>query len=84
MPNPRRPSRLAAARLIHQLLDYLTPKERAVLLLRWTGMTNREVAAALGITRTAVGTRFVRARRRLADWPKLQALISPPRGRRHG
>ena len=39
-------SRLPADRLRRRVLDYFTPKERAVLLLRWSGMTNRQVAAA--------------------------------------
>ena len=80
LPLSRRP----ADRLRRRVLEYLTPKERAVLLLRWSGMTNRQVAAALGLSPACVGMRLYRARRRLAPWPKLQALLFPQRGRPDG
>lgn len=84
MPSPHPSSSRSAERLIRRTLDALTPKERAALLLRWKGMADREIAATLGITRVTVRMRFYRARRRLADWPELQALLAPPGGRRHG
>jgi DNA-directed RNA polymerase specialized sigma24 family protein len=84
MTDPRPLSSPAGAQPCQRVLGYLTAKERDALRLRWAGYSNRQAAAALGITRSAVAMRFQRARRRLAPWPHLRALLSSPRASRHG
>jgi len=44
----------------------LRPHEWAVERLRWAGLTYPEIAARLGISRSAVAMRMLRARRRAA------------------
>ena len=84
MTDPRPLSSPAGIPPRQRVLDYLTAKERAALVLRWNGLSNRQVAAALGVSRAAVVMRFQRARRRLAPWPHLRALLSSPRAAGHG
>jgi RNA polymerase sigma-70 factor (ECF subfamily) len=54
-------------RRTRRVIDALPPGQRAVLLLaRFEGLSQREIAATLGITEGAVESRLVRAMRRLA------------------
>ncbi|HNS50557.1 MAG TPA: sigma factor-like helix-turn-helix DNA-binding protein [Anaerolineae bacterium] len=84
MTNARPVSRTSRSLPRQKVLDYLTPKEQAALLLRWTGLSDRQVAATLGISRAAVAMRLYRARRRLQPWPSLRSLLSAPPTNWHG
>ena len=84
MSDPRPVSSPAGTQPCQRVLEYLTAKEREALRLRWSGLSNREIGAALGITHAAVAMRFQRARRRLAPWPHLRALLRSLRAGWHG
>lgn len=62
---PERPDAGAARREekdgVHRALERLPAKQRAVLLLRANGMRYREIAAALDMPVTSVGTTLARA-----------------------
>jgi len=66
-------------RRTRRALDELPESQRAVVLLaKFEGLSQKEVAATLGITEGAVESRLVRALRRLraaqeADWPGVPA-----------
>lgn len=66
-------------RRTRRALDELPESQRAVVVLaKFEGLSQKEVAAALGITEGAVESRLVRALRRLraaqeADWPGVPA-----------
>lgn len=49
-------------RMVRRALDQLTPRERALLLLREEGYSYRELAVALELTETSVGTLLARAK----------------------
>ncbi len=56
------------AERVQQLLQRLSPDDRAVITLRyWEGMSYREMAAVLGVTESSVRNRLYRARRFLAE-----------------
>lgn len=58
----QRPERLAEARLLAGRLDELNPRYREILLLRYAdGLSNREIAAALGKSESAVAVTIHRA-----------------------
>jgi RNA polymerase sigma-70 factor (ECF subfamily) len=47
--------------LVRAALDTLTPRDREMLLLKHAGYSYREIAAALGLAETSIGTMLVRA-----------------------
>jgi len=46
---------------VRAALDTLSPRDRQALLLRHSGYSYREIAHALGLAETSVGTTLVRA-----------------------
>jgi RNA polymerase sigma-70 factor (ECF subfamily) len=53
---------------IQELLDRLSPKDRAVIVLRyWYDFSDKEIAQATGTTTSAVKSRICRARKALAE-----------------
>jgi RNA polymerase sigma-70 factor (ECF subfamily) len=54
-----------------EALDALAPRDREILLMRYSGFSYREIAAAVDVEATSVGTLLARAERRFA------AAISP-------
>jgi len=48
-------------------LDSLRPRDREVLLLRYSGLSYREIARVVGVVHTSVGTLLARAERRFAE-----------------
>jgi RNA polymerase sigma factor (sigma-70 family) len=48
-------------RQVREALDRLSPRDRQVLLLRHTGFSYREIAVALAMPETSVGTTILRA-----------------------
>lgn len=63
-------------------LDALAEKDRLALLMREEGLDYDEIAAALEIARSSVGTTLSRARRRLAEHYEAQQRRAE--GREHG
>ena len=63
-------------------VDALAEKDRLALLMREEGLDYDEIAAALDIARTSVGTTLSRARRRLAE--HYEALQQRAGGDEHG
>lgn len=67
--SPRRPDELfAEGRAIDRLraaLEELRPRDQQVLLMRQEGFTHREIAEAIGVETSSVGTIVARALRRL-------------------
>jgi len=62
-------------------VDALAERDRLALLMREEGLDYDEIATALGITRSSVGTTLSRARRRLAE--HYEALQRSAEGRDH-
>jgi len=62
-------------------VDALAERDRLALLMREEGLDYDEIAVALGITRSSVGTTLSRARRRLAE--HYEALQRSAEGRDH-
>jgi RNA polymerase sigma factor (sigma-70 family) len=63
----------AELREIHAHLEALPPKERAVLMMKHIdGMSQRDIAAALGHSEGFVSKLLARAMRRLADEPEVR------------
>lgn len=55
-------------RQVRQALSGLRPADQEILrLAAWEGLTNRQIASAMGITATAADKRLSRAKQRLAD-----------------
>jgi RNA polymerase sigma factor (sigma-70 family) len=54
-----------------EALDALAQRDREILLMRYSGFSYKEIAAAIGVEATSVGTLLARAERRFA------AAISP-------
>ena len=48
-------------------LDSLKPRDREILLMRYSGFSYREIAKAVGVSATSVGTLLARAERRFAE-----------------
>ncbi|MGD8728537.1 MAG: sigma-70 family RNA polymerase sigma factor [Gemmatimonadota bacterium] len=48
-------------------LDGLAPRDREILLMRYSGFSYREIAEAIDVAATSVGTLLSRAERRFAD-----------------
>jgi RNA polymerase sigma-70 factor (ECF subfamily) len=68
--------------LARAALDALSEKDRLALLMREEGLDYDEIAAALDISRSSVGTTLSRARRRLAEHYEAQQRHAE--GRDHG
>lgn len=68
--------------LARAALDALSEKDRLALLMREEGLDYDEIAAALDIARSSVGTTLSRARRRLAEHYEAQQRHAE--GRDHG
>ncbi|MGE0157880.1 MAG: sigma-70 family RNA polymerase sigma factor [Gemmatimonadales bacterium] len=49
-----------------EALDALPPRDREILLMRYSGFSYREIAAAIDVEATSVGTLLARAERRFA------------------
>lgn len=47
-------------------LDALEPRDREILLMRYSGFSYREIAEAVGVAATSIGTLLARAERRFA------------------
>jgi len=56
--------RLARAR---EALEALAPRDREILLMRYSGFSYKEIATAIDVEPTSVGTLLARAERRFAD-----------------
>lgn len=52
---------------VRRVLDTLTPRDKEMLLMREEGFSYREVADAVGVAHTSVGTLLVRAQTRFAE-----------------
>ena len=48
-------------------LDQLKPRDREILLMRYSGFSYKEIADTVGVAATSVGTLLARAERRFAD-----------------
>jgi len=48
-------------------LDALAPRDREILLMRYAGFSYREIAEAIDVAATSVGTLLARAERRFAE-----------------
>lgn len=48
-------------------LDALAPRDREILLMRYSGFSYREIAEAIDVAATSVGTLLARAERRFAN-----------------
>jgi RNA polymerase sigma factor (sigma-70 family) len=48
-------------------LDTLAPRDKEILLMRYTGFSYREIAEAIDVAATSVGTLLARAERRFAQ-----------------
>ncbi len=73
-------------RRVQTLLASLNPQDRAaVVMLYWYDFSYEEIAAALGLTVSAVKSRLHRARHELADlWADQSARPNPTERRQHG
>ena len=56
-----------ASELAQKLLAALPERDRAILVLRHSGLTYEEIASALGVQPSSVGTLLARAERRVRD-----------------
>ena len=60
-----------------EILSILTPRQLAVIALRWQGLQSKEIAALLGVSDEVVSMRFVHARRAiLRQMPHLAPQIA--------
>ena len=66
-PEPTTMERDEERALARQAVESLAERDRLALLMREEGLDYDEIAAALDITRSSVGTTLSRARRRLAE-----------------
>ena len=66
-PEPTSMERDEERALARQAIESLAERDRLALLMREEGLDYDEIAAALDITRSSVGTTLSRARRRLAE-----------------
>lgn len=56
-----------ASELAHELLAALPERDRAILVMRHSGLSYEEIASALGVQPSSVGTLLARAERRVRD-----------------
>jgi len=61
------PDALGIRRRVRAAIDRVPAREREMLLLRAEGFSYREIAAALGLQETSVGTLLARAKRAFRD-----------------
>lgn len=69
---------LLAQERYREMLQTLTPAQLAVVALKLDGMSEPEIAEALGLSRQGVHHRIMQARARLLHNPKLWADRPPP------
>ncbi len=63
----RRAERMEARALARQALDDLAPRDREILLMRYSGFSYKEIAEAIGVASTSIGTLLARAEQRFAE-----------------
>jgi RNA polymerase sigma-70 factor (ECF subfamily) len=80
-PEPTGLERAQEQAMARKAVDALAEKDRLALLMREEGLDYDEIAAALEIARSSVGTTLSRARRRLAE--HYEALQRDEEGRGH-
>jgi RNA polymerase sigma factor (sigma-70 family) len=56
-----------ARALARETLDALAPREREILLMRYSGFSYKEIAEAVGVSATSIGTLLSRAEQRFAE-----------------
>lgn len=66
-PEPLSIERAQEAAMARKALDVLSERDREALLMREEGLDYNEIAAALELSVTSVGTTLARARRRLVE-----------------
>jgi RNA polymerase sigma-70 factor, ECF subfamily len=66
-PEPLTIERAQEAAVARKALEMLTERDREALLMREEGLDYNEIAAALSLSVTSVGTTLARARRRLVE-----------------
>jgi len=81
-PEPLRLERAQEAAMARKALDMLVERDREALLMREEGLDYTEIAAALELSVTSVGTTLARARRRLVE--AYESLQSPPAASKEG
>lgn len=80
-PEPLTIERAEEAALARRALDMLTERDREALLMREEGLDYTEIATALQLSISSVGTTLARARRRLVEaFESLQQPGSAARG----
>lgn len=52
---------------VRAALDTLAPRDREILLMRYSGFSYKEVADAIGVAATSIGTLLARAERRFEE-----------------
>ncbi len=63
---------------VRQALRALSPRSAQLLILRHSGLSYQELAAALGVSPTSIGTLLARAEKEFADhWQKLEGDATP-------
>jgi RNA polymerase sigma-70 factor (ECF subfamily) len=81
-PEPSSIERAEERALARKALDALTERDREALLMKEEGLDYTEIAAALDLSITSVGTTLARARRRLVEaYESLQRDGSGGKGR---
>jgi RNA polymerase sigma factor (sigma-70 family) len=63
----RRLERKEERERVRSALEALSPRDREILLMRYEGFSYKDVAEAVGVASTSVGTLLARAERRLAS-----------------
>jgi RNA polymerase sigma-70 factor (ECF subfamily) len=81
-PEPLTIERAQEAALARKALDMLTERDREALLMREEGLDYTEIAAALELSISSVGTTLARARRRLLE--SYESLQETGSGARRG
>lgn len=71
--------RQSDAEMVRQALSRLSERDRTVLILRYSGVSYAEIASAVGVKPSSVGTILVRAEHALRG--RFEALFPPPRER---
>lgn len=68
--------RQSDAEMVRQALSRLSERDRTVLILRYSGVSYAEIASAVGVKPSSVGTILVRAEHALRG--RFEALFPPP------
>ncbi len=79
-PPPLDIERAQDAAMARRALDLLTERDREALLMKEEGLDYTEIAAALELSVSSIGTTLARARRRLVE--AYESLQEPANGRR--